>query len=70
VTGLESPVVLVSVTARPLIAASAATAAAPNRIGGRLYQGSGSGSGGYCASSPPGANAIGGRAAPVPASTV
>ena len=46
VTGPVLPLVLVRVTARPPIASSAAAAAAPNRIGGRLYQGSGSGSSG------------------------
>ena len=46
VTGPLSLLVLVSVYARPPTASSAAAAAAPNSIGGRLYQGSGCGSGG------------------------
>ena len=45
VTGPVLPLVLVSVTARPPMASSTAAAAAPNRMGGRLYQGSGAGSG-------------------------
>jgi hypothetical protein len=45
VTGPVSLLVLVSVTANPPMASSTAAAAAPNRIGGRLYQGSGPGSG-------------------------
>ena len=44
VTGPSTPLPLVSVTARPAMASTAAAAAAPNRIGGRLYQGSGAGS--------------------------
>lgn len=65
VTGVESPDVLVSVTARPPAARSAATAAAPNRIGGRLYQGSGAGPASYISSS--WLNSTGGRAAVAPA---
>jgi hypothetical protein len=45
VTGPVLPLVLVRVTASPPMASSTAAAAAPNRIGGRLYQGSGPGSG-------------------------
>ena len=45
VTGPRTSLVLVSVTARPPIASSAAAAAAPNSRGGRLYHGSGAGSG-------------------------
>src|SRR6185295_3114136 len=43
------PLPLVSVMARPPMASSTAAAAAPNRMGGRLYHGSGPGTG-----SPPG----------------
>ncbi len=38
VTGVDGPDVLVRVTANPPIASRAAAAAAPNRMGGRLYQ--------------------------------
>ncbi len=44
VTGPSTPLPLVNVIARPPIASTAAAAAAPNRIGGRLYQGRGGGS--------------------------
>ena len=44
VTGPQLPLPLVSVIARPPMASSAAAAAAPNRMGGRLYHGSGPGS--------------------------
>jgi hypothetical protein len=44
VTGPSTPLLPVSVIANPPIASNAAAAAAPNRIGGRLYQGSGAGS--------------------------
>ncbi|CAM3940457.1 hypothetical protein MYFR107205_30825 [Mycolicibacterium frederiksbergense] len=46
VTGPLGLLVPVRVTARPPTASSAAAAAAPNSSGGRLYQGSGSGSAG------------------------
>ena len=65
VTGPLVPVPLVNVTARPLMANSTAAAAAPNKIVGRLYQGSGPGSGVKPSSS--WLNSIGGRAAPVAA---